>query len=925
MGDSPADDDNPGPSAEGLLSQLMSSLAAGARAVQGLPYDDEFEYQSSFPEFRQLIEETHESLLETLVLCLSSGVDHENTYESLDDPLLWEACTDVCDLLLEQAEQTSPLQSDILASAKNQAQTSFGRLLEGIVEMAKPQDVHGFAKTQYDRSEPFVPPVVEKYHATQQPLDLELRPGHGLNDRFGTLRKNISLPPNIIGPAYHVPHVYQAELEALKFTKRQLEAPKTQPDQIAAVEDLTARWIDTPEALEELVEQLEQVSEIAMDLEAHSYRSFAGMTCLIQITFGNHQNYLIDPFPIWNLLSAALGPILANPGVVKVMHGADSDIQWLQRDFGLYVVNLFDTGRAARGLGLRSAGYAFLLQKYVGITADKSHQLSDWRQRPLPTAMKEYAIMDTHYLLEIYQHLKYDLEQHASASIQDVFEMSRKVCLIRYSPEAFKPDGYRSLMTRRGTKTELNQVQENVLKSMWDWRDQVARQSDESHAYVCTNTALLRLALACPTTLTTLQGLLQPMPPLVLRNAKDILTLVQEIVNAKEPSSAFFKPATSERGDDNRLLSPVLGTEALYRQAGWISPHPNDFKQQDEDVVDLPATTTDEDEDELKPRRVLAVHEANQTFRSTKFTSHSLQLGDQDKDAPSSVDGMGPARAVHTPEMMEEKARVAQTNAAQIRTAQEQSHAMIGLISPTPDMEDDEGMDDEDDEDEVVKKKIDEEDFVIPRSMREIYRISNRNRRNKKAGSPSPQEPNEKEAQELARAEEILKARSLEGKNYFDELPGTPKRQRTKSTGTASLSSEETPLGHDSGNSREEDIALMQDIRWIRDKEEVDGMLEQRHAADADEDGGDASSEDEAIKGPKPFDYSAIGPIGAFSATPSANPFFAGAAATGGHLNQQFGKTERKKKQSAGGRKQSRRQVERPDRREERAQAYKKK
>jgi exosome complex exonuclease RRP6 len=29
----------------------------------------------------------------------------------------------------------------------------------------------------------------------------------------------------------------------------------------------------------------------------------------------------------------------------QVMHGADKDIVWLQRDFGIYVCNLFDTGQ----------------------------------------------------------------------------------------------------------------------------------------------------------------------------------------------------------------------------------------------------------------------------------------------------------------------------------------------------------------------------------------------------------------------------------------------------------------------------------------------------------------------------------------------------------------------------------------------------
>ncbi len=38
----------------------------------------------------------------------------------------------------------------------------------------------------------------------------------------------------------------------------------------------------------------------------------------------------------------------ANPNIIKIFHGADYDVIWLQRDLGLYVVNMFDTGQAAR-------------------------------------------------------------------------------------------------------------------------------------------------------------------------------------------------------------------------------------------------------------------------------------------------------------------------------------------------------------------------------------------------------------------------------------------------------------------------------------------------------------------------------------------------------------------------------------------------
>ena len=49
-----------------------------------------------------------------------------------------------------------------------------------------------------------------------------------------------------------------------------------------------------------------------------------------------------------------------------MLHGSDMDMQWLQRDFGIYVVGMFDTGQAARVLELPSKGLAYLLSHYCG-------------------------------------------------------------------------------------------------------------------------------------------------------------------------------------------------------------------------------------------------------------------------------------------------------------------------------------------------------------------------------------------------------------------------------------------------------------------------------------------------------------------------------------------------------------------------------
>ena len=62
------------------------------------------------------------------------------------------------------------------------------------------------------------------------------------------------------------------------------------------------------------------------------------------------RDFIVDVIKLRQFVGDALRGVFDNPKKVKVLHGADMDIQWLQRDFGLYIVNMFDTGQAARVL-----------------------------------------------------------------------------------------------------------------------------------------------------------------------------------------------------------------------------------------------------------------------------------------------------------------------------------------------------------------------------------------------------------------------------------------------------------------------------------------------------------------------------------------------------------------------------------------------
>ena len=92
------------------------------------------------------------------------------------------------------------------------------------------------------------------------------------------------------------------------------------------------------------------------------------------------EDFIIDALVLRHHLHI-LNSSFTNPNIVKVFHGAEMDIQWLQRDFGVYIVNLFDTYHASHVLEMEGHGLAFLLKNYCNVDTDKRFQRADWRLR----------------------------------------------------------------------------------------------------------------------------------------------------------------------------------------------------------------------------------------------------------------------------------------------------------------------------------------------------------------------------------------------------------------------------------------------------------------------------------------------------------------------------------------------------------------
>ncbi|KAJ2708828.1 exosome nuclease subunit, partial [Coemansia spiralis] len=353
------------------------------------------------------------------------------------------------------------------------------------------------------------------------------------------------------GPLRALPNPYEYEITHIEHPE-QLFA-EADPQQPAAWDAVPFAFVDSEAALGAMMAHLEETAdEVAIDLEHHDYRSYQGFTCLIQIS-SRTRDYVVDALALRGELQC-LNRVTADPRRVKVFHGADHDIQWLQRDFGVYVVGLFDTYHASKVLNMGHHSLAHLLKTYCGYHADKKYQLADWRIRPVPDEMMRYARADTHFLLYVFDRMRNELlergrrlvgadvaspdsmhfgelagldtVQTAVQPMELVLQRSGQTALKTYIKEGYDANhglgasGWSRLLKKWAHP--LGPAQLAVFRALHQWRDSCAREEDESVRYVLPNHMLFAIADRMPADEPRLLATCRPTPPLVRLHAADI-------------------------------------------------------------------------------------------------------------------------------------------------------------------------------------------------------------------------------------------------------------------------------------------------------------------------------------------------------------------------------------------------------------------
>ena len=322
-----------------------------------------------------------------------------------------------------------------------------------------------------------------------------------------------------------------------------------------------AHLITDQKSLDELVERLSRETVLAFDLEADSLHHYTEKVCLIQVSSAS-EDRLIDPLAPIDV--RVLAPIFANPAIKKIFHGADYDMRSLYRDFGIEVVNLFDTMIASQFLGESEFGLAALLKKRFGVELDKRYQKADWSKRPFSQEMLEYAMKDTSLLIELYCQLESELRQ--KGRLAWVEEESELVAGVR---SASREGELMCLRFKSANKMKPRELA--VLEELLRFRDEKARLADVPPFRILSNDLLRELAEKQPRSNFELVGIHTMSSKLIERLGRGLLQAVAAGLATpqdKLPQMQSGRRPVLDRVQDERVKRLKVWREAKSAQLG---------------------------------------------------------------------------------------------------------------------------------------------------------------------------------------------------------------------------------------------------------------------------------------------------------------------------------------------------------------------
>ena len=233
---------------------------------------------------------------------------------------------------------------------------------------------------------------------------------------------------------------------------------------------------------------------VAVDVERASGFRYSQRAYLIQVFRREAGVFLFDPSTIedFSPLQDAIGD------VEWVFHAASQDLPSL-RERGLEPPRIFDTELGSRLLGHERVGLGAVVEQTLGITLAKAHSAADWSTRPLPASWLEYAALDVEHLIDVRDVLDAELtEQEKTEIARQEFQ-----AVLDREPKPPRDDPWRRLSGLHSVRGRRSLA---VARSLWQAREDYAREQDIAPGRLVPDRALVAAVLADPASKQALAG-----------------------------------------------------------------------------------------------------------------------------------------------------------------------------------------------------------------------------------------------------------------------------------------------------------------------------------------------------------------------------------------------------------------------------------
>ena len=253
------------------------------------------------------------------------------------------------------------------------------------------------------------------------------------------------------------------------------------------------RTLTTTEDLAVFCAEAAKHPYVTVDTEFLRERTYYSKLCLVQLAMpGKDDSTAVLVDPLSNGLSLEpLYELFRNTNVVKVFHASRQDLEIFFVDAQVFPEPLFDTQVAAMVCGFgEQVGYETLVRKIAKATVDKTSRFTDWSQRPLSDAQKNYAIADVTHLRRIYEFLDKELAKGGRDKwVQEELQ-------ILTSPETYiinPAEAWQRVKTRTQSGKFLA-----IVRELASFREEFAQSRNIPRSRVYKDDALVELASTKP-------------------------------------------------------------------------------------------------------------------------------------------------------------------------------------------------------------------------------------------------------------------------------------------------------------------------------------------------------------------------------------------------------------------------------------------